>query len=63
LTIKIYFKKVYFYFSPLQTVMADVSKPEDFVTQYMRILPDSDSAELQIVQLYRTKMEGQGTYI
>jgi vacuolar protein sorting-associated protein 53 len=55
--------------------MADVSKAEDFVTQYMRILPDSDSAELQrilemrsvrkaeqqqIVQLYRTKMEGLG---
>jgi hypothetical protein len=53
--------------------MHDVSKPEDFVTHYARMLPDSDSTELQkilemrnmrrteqtqIVQIYRTRIEG-----
>ncbi|KAH7731207.1 Vps53-likeN-terminal family protein [Aphelenchoides avenae] len=31
----------------LKIVMHDVSKPEDFVTHYARMLPDSDSTELQ----------------
>uniref|UniRef100_A0A915MLE9 Vacuolar protein sorting-associated protein 53 homolog n=1 Tax=Meloidogyne javanica TaxID=6303 RepID=A0A915MLE9_MELJA len=60
----------------LKAVMADTSDPNEFVTHYMRILPDSDVSELQrilemrsmrkadqqqLVQLYKTKLEsGKG---
>ena len=54
-------------------VVMDVSKPEDLVLNYARLLPKSDANELQkilemkslkradiaqIVQLYRTKIDG-----
>ncbi|KAI6201286.1 Vacuolar protein sorting-associated protein 53-like protein [Aphelenchoides besseyi] len=57
----------------LKVVMADVSKPDDFILNYARMLPKSDYNELQkilemramkradiqnIIHLYRTKIEG-----
>uniref|UniRef100_A0A915DXZ3 Vacuolar protein sorting-associated protein 53 homolog n=1 Tax=Ditylenchus dipsaci TaxID=166011 RepID=A0A915DXZ3_9BILA len=57
----------------LKVVMTDVSNPEEFITVYSRMLPDSDSAELQkvlemrsmkrseqtqLIQLYRVRVEG-----
>jgi len=58
----------------LKAVMADISNPEEYVSHYIRTLPDSDSNELQkvlemrsvrrsdqmqIIQLYRSRSEGQ----
>ncbi|MFH4977775.1 hypothetical protein AB6A40_004484 [Gnathostoma spinigerum] len=55
-------------------VMSDAGSPENYVTAYARLLPESDSSELQkvlemkglrrqeqtaIVQLYRIRIEGQ----
>uniref|UniRef100_F1KX74 Vacuolar protein sorting-associated protein 53 homolog n=4 Tax=Ascaris TaxID=6251 RepID=F1KX74_ASCSU len=58
----------------LKMVMSETDSAEDFVTAYARLLPESDSSELQkvlemkairrqeqtaIIQLYRTRIEGQ----
>uniref|UniRef100_A0A158R4X4 Vacuolar protein sorting-associated protein 53 homolog n=1 Tax=Syphacia muris TaxID=451379 RepID=A0A158R4X4_9BILA len=58
----------------LKVVMSEVVSHEEFVSTYARMLPESDSSELQkvlemkairrqeqasIIQLYRTKFEGQ----
>ncbi|KAI1717145.1 vacuolar protein sorting-associated protein 53 like protein [Ditylenchus destructor] len=57
----------------LKVVMSDVTNPEEFIAQYQKMLPDSDSNELQkvlemrsmkrsdqtqLIQLYRVKVEG-----
>ncbi|KAE9551032.1 hypothetical protein FO519_005766 [Halicephalobus sp. NKZ332] len=57
----------------LKVVMADATKPEEFVSNYVRMLPESDSSELQkilemrsmrrseqqqIISIYRQKVEG-----
>uniref|UniRef100_A0A915PFA0 Vacuolar protein sorting-associated protein 53 homolog n=1 Tax=Setaria digitata TaxID=48799 RepID=A0A915PFA0_9BILA len=57
-------------------VMAEIDSPEGFVMAYVRLLPDSDSSELQkvlemkalrrqeqtnIIQLYKSRVEGQAT--
>lgn len=57
--------------------MADMSKPDDLITHYARMLPDSDSSEFQkvlemrgtlrrsemsqLVQLYRARFESNAT--
>lgn len=53
--------------------MTDTSKPEDFIIHYTKMLPDSDSSELQkvlemrgmrraeqtqLIQLFRSRVEG-----
>lgn len=60
----------------LKAVMAEISNPEEFVEHYARLLPASDSTELQkvlemrlirrsdqlqIIQLYRSRFESQTT--
>uniref|UniRef100_A0A914DRA7 Vacuolar protein sorting-associated protein 53 homolog n=1 Tax=Acrobeloides nanus TaxID=290746 RepID=A0A914DRA7_9BILA len=57
----------------LKIVMTEISKPEDFIVHYARMLPESDSNELQkilemrnmrrseqqqLIQLFRTRIEG-----
>lgn len=59
-----------------QIVMSEAESAEEFVMAYSRLLPDSDSSELQkvlemkalrrqeqtnIIQLYKTRIEGQTT--
>lgn len=56
-------------------VITDISKPDDFISHYAKMLPDSDSNELQkilemrsmkrseqsqIIQLYRQNFEAAG---
>ncbi|VDO26097.1 unnamed protein product [Onchocerca flexuosa] len=60
----------------LKIVMSEIDSPEDFVMAYVRLLPDSDSSELQkvlemkalrrqeqtsIIQLYKSRIEIQAT--
>uniref|UniRef100_A0A8R1TZN8 Vacuolar protein sorting-associated protein 53 homolog n=1 Tax=Onchocerca volvulus TaxID=6282 RepID=A0A8R1TZN8_ONCVO len=60
----------------LKIVMSEIDSPEDFVMAYVRLLPDSDSSELQkvlemkalrrqeqtsIIQLYKSRIEVQPT--
>ncbi|VDN92232.1 unnamed protein product [Brugia pahangi] len=57
-------------------VMSEINSHEEFVTTYVRLLPDSDSSELQkvlemkalrrqeqtsIIQIYKSRVEGQAT--
>uniref|UniRef100_A0A7E4W585 Vacuolar protein sorting-associated protein 53 homolog n=1 Tax=Panagrellus redivivus TaxID=6233 RepID=A0A7E4W585_PANRE len=44
----------------LKVVMSDLSKPEDFVQNYARLVPESDSAELQkILEMRNTRRSEQ----
>ncbi|VIO91687.1 Uncharacterized protein BM_BM5594 [Brugia malayi] len=60
----------------LKIVMSEINSHEEFVTTYVRLLPDSDSSELQkvlemkalkrqeqtsIIQIYKSRVEGQAT--